>query len=74
MVDAEWGGLTPEAAKAILAIRFSDADLERARDLALRNQDGELTEQEELEMHSYRKAANLLAILHAKARLALRDS
>jgi hypothetical protein len=64
----------PEAAKAILQFTFSKADRERMHELAVKNQEGALTPQEEQELASYRRVGRLLDLLCAKACLAFKKN
>jgi hypothetical protein len=60
--------LTPEVAKAIVDLRADDATQERIEDLAHRHHEGQLDAQELAEYQSIVNAANLVAVLQAKAR------
>jgi hypothetical protein len=64
--------VTPEAAQAILSIQFSPADKRRAADLCERNTRGLLSSQEKDEMEALAHLGAFLAILHSKARQALK--
>ncbi len=65
--------LIPEAARLLLTFRFPQADLDRMHELAIKNQEGELTEAEQREMEAYRRVGRLLDLLSAQARRALRQ-
>jgi hypothetical protein len=60
------------AARAILAINFSDEDKARMHDLAQRNGEGKLSPSEVEELSTYILAADVLSLLHAKARRSLK--
>src|SRR5262245_18977962 len=64
--------ITPALGRYILALGFSESDQDRMNDLATRNQKGELTVLEKEELFNYVRASHLLALLHSKARLALK--
>ncbi len=64
--------LTPEAARALLEIRFDRDDLDRIHDLVTRNQDDALTLDERAELESYLRVSSLLDLMHARARRALK--
>ncbi len=64
----------PEIARSILGFRFSEAQNARMRKLAEKNSQGALTKTEAEETESYRRVGNLLALLQAKARLALENA
>ncbi|MBY0522291.1 MAG: hypothetical protein K2R98_02785 [Gemmataceae bacterium] len=68
------GTLSPEAAHSILELKFDECNLQRMRELLLKNQDGVLTTAEQQEMEDYRKVGHLFDMLHAKARQSLRRS
>ncbi len=66
------GDMPMEAAKAILRLKFSPKDKARMHQLAVKNQDGELTPAEEKEIASYRHMGYFLDLMHSKARLSLK--
>jgi hypothetical protein len=72
LFDGRNGNLSRQVARQILAISFTEADQERMEDLAQRHQQGRLTAQEREELGNYVKVGDLLAILHSKARQALK--
>jgi hypothetical protein len=62
-------GTFPEAAAhEVLAFNFTDGQKARMHDLAERNGEGKLSATEKTELESYIRVANVLALLHAKAR------
>ncbi len=65
------GQFPAELARYLVDLQISDRDKARAHDLAVRNQDGQLTPAEKDELLAFAKAATLLAILQSKARLTL---
>jgi hypothetical protein len=65
------GQLSPEMARHILGLGFSDRDKARMHDLAVRNQDDALSPAEKEELFAFGKAGDLLAILKSKARRTL---
>jgi hypothetical protein len=64
--------LTPELARHILALGFSDEDKARMHELALKNQEGRISAEELRDLDSYVKVADLVAILQSKARKLLK--
>ena len=64
--------LTPEAARKLIDLRADPAVQKRVDDLADRNTEGLLTPEEREEYEAYITAANIIAILQAKARATLR--
>jgi hypothetical protein len=63
--------LTPQRARYLLELQFSESDNDRMRTLAAKNQDGQLSDAERDELLGYAKAGCLLGILHSRARRAL---
>jgi hypothetical protein len=72
VVQPERGDMNPDAARAILAWDFPSADRDRMHQLAVKNQDGLLTEAEQQELDSYRRVGRFLDLLSSKARQSLR--
>jgi hypothetical protein len=66
------GTFPQAAARAVLAINFTETDKARMHDLAQRNGEGKLSLSEIEELGTYIKVANVLALLHAKARRSLK--
>jgi hypothetical protein len=60
--------LTPELARHVLTLGFSDEDRTRMHELAVKNQAGQLSPPEAAELDSYIKVGDLVAILQSKAR------
>jgi hypothetical protein len=71
LVQADGHGLSPEAARAILKLAFGQADRDRMHELAVKNQEDALTEEEQQELDSYRRIGRFLDLLSAQARLSL---
>lgn len=63
--------MPPAVARYILRLRFSDEENGRVLDLVRRHKSTGLTANEIAEMDAYLKAADMLAILWSKARMAL---
>lgn len=66
------GTFRKAAAQAILAVNFTDAEKARMHDLAERNGAGKLSPSEKAELEGYIRVANVLALLHARARRSLK--
>jgi hypothetical protein len=66
------GEMTPDLARYVLTLGFNDTEQARMRELAAGNQHGGLSAEELEELMSYVKAGHLLALLHSKARKALK--
>jgi hypothetical protein len=60
--------LTPEVARALVALRVDPETHERIEDLADRNTSGELSPGERAEYEAYVSAIDFLSVLQAKAR------
>jgi hypothetical protein len=65
--------LPPEAARAVLAIKFTSEDEQRMRELMDRNNQGTITAGELAEMEGYRRVGAFLGVMQAKARLHLKQ-
>jgi hypothetical protein len=59
--------MTPELARYVLTLGFSDADQVRMEELAGSNQRGGLSDDDHDELMGYVKAGHLLALVHSKA-------
>ena len=65
--------LSPEAARSLLALRFDGATTRSIRTLLQRNNRGSITAEERLALEKYLRVGQFLDLLHAKARLSLRE-
>ena len=65
-------GLTSSAARAILGVRFSKADIERFNFLSRRAKRGTLKESQRVELELFLDLGNLLTLMHSQARIALK--
>ncbi len=72
VIRPERNDLSPAAARSILKLAFDPRDLKRMKELASKNQKGELSTSEQAELADYRQAGLLLDLLKAKARLSLK--
>ncbi len=66
--------LSPEAAKAWLAVRFGTEDRSRMEALAQRNQEGKLKAKEKRELAEYIRVGDVLGLIHSKARQSLKKA
>ncbi len=64
--------LSPEAARALLALDFSPADKDRMRELSTKARAGTLTPTEQAETDNYERVGHVLNILQSKARRSLK--
>lgn len=71
IIRADKANLSRELARYILTLGFDETDQARMQDLAARNQEGDLSIEEEEELLNFVKAGHLLALLHSKARKSL---
>ncbi len=67
-------GLSPDAARDMLQWKFSDTAVAHMNDLSDRNDKGTITEAERDDLHKYLRVGNLINLLQAKARLALKQA
>jgi hypothetical protein len=65
--------LTPEAARALLELGFTEEDRQKMHDLAVKNQQGKLSAEEERELDSYVRIGRFLDLLSAKAAKSLKS-
>lgn len=66
------GEMSPEAARIVLRLGFSDEDRARMHELATKNQESTITPEELQELDGYVKVGDLLAIIQSKARTLLK--
>lgn len=71
LLEAQERQISPEFARYLLSIEFTESDRERIGYLADRSSSGTLTTDEEAEYDSYLHVANVLAIMQSKARVSL---
>lgn len=74
VVGPENPTFTPEVARSILELRFSDADTARMNELAARARQGDLSEEEQSQLHGYLLVGAMVDLMHSKARLSLKSS
>jgi len=67
------GGLSPEAARAMLGFRLSQDDTSRVNDLAAKARAGTLTAEERTELDDYERITALLEIMQSKAGISLQQ-
>jgi hypothetical protein len=64
--------LTPVAAKAVLRLKLSEADLDRVDRLGWLANRGKLSDAQKSELDMYLQLGSLIAMMHSKARVALK--
>jgi hypothetical protein len=72
LINPDEPTLSPEAARSILKLTFPKRDKERVDFLLAKNQDGQLTPDERVELNEYLRADAFLSVLKSKARLSLK--
>jgi hypothetical protein len=71
VVDPEQPFLAPEAARAILRLRFSPADVRKMNQLAAKSRRGTLAPGDEEELENFIRVGQTLGILQSQARRSL---
>jgi hypothetical protein len=66
--------ISAETARFLLSIRMSEVDHSRMQELMDKSNDGTLTPEDEAEFDSYLNIADLLTVMHSRARVALRGA
>ena len=74
VVGPENPSFTPDVARSILELRFSDADMERMDELLAKSRQGTLSQEEESQLHGYLFVSSMVDLMHSKARLTLKKS
>jgi hypothetical protein len=74
VVDTHPPRLSAEAARSLLALRFGTEATKRIRGLLRKSNRGTITAGERVTLENYLRVGQLLDLLQAKARLALRHS
>jgi hypothetical protein len=74
IIHPERVDLPDDAAHALMCLlRFDQADLDRMHELAVKNQEESLTPAEKEELESYLRISYFIDLMHAKARLSLKQ-
>lgn len=74
LLDVANENLTPELARHVLCINFPASDRARMHELVVKNQEVELTPDEQEELDNYNHVGDLLSLWHSKARIALKQA
>jgi hypothetical protein len=72
VLEPDRATLGPVAARAILALGFSQADKDRMRQLPAKAQEGSLTPEEQAEINIYKRVGHILSLMKSKARRSLK--
>ena len=73
VLEPNTGNLNPEAARALLALDFSQADKDRMRQLSAKAREGTLSPDEQAEADSYERVGHFLGMVRSKARRSLKS-
>lgn len=71
VVSPENGRFTPEAARALLEIKFRPAAVKRIQLLLRKNNRGAISSEERMTLEKYLRIGKFIDLLHAKARYSL---
>ena len=74
LIQAPKAPITPDAARYLLSIDFSEEDHARMQELMDKSNEGALIPDEKAELDGYVNIANVLSVMHSQARVALRKS
>jgi hypothetical protein len=72
VIEPDKPTLSREAARAILALDFTQADKERMRQLSALAHQGTLSPQQQTEIDNYERVGHVINIMQSKARRALK--
>lgn len=73
LIQAPKAPISPEAARYLISVDFGDADHARMQDLMEKSNEGMLTPDEMAELDGYVNIANVLSVMHSRARVALNE-
>jgi hypothetical protein len=71
VIAPDEGGLNPETARLLLALKFTGETTKKIRQLLRKNNSGTITGEERAVLEKYLRVGQFLDLLHAKARLSL---
>lgn len=74
VIRPDVGDISPEAAKALLALGFQESDHARMAELSAKAQDGNLLCAEQDELDGYINVSHFIAFVQSKARISLKNS
>ncbi|NLS94415.1 MAG: hypothetical protein GXX96_19840 [Planctomycetaceae bacterium] len=74
IVDPSNPSFTPDVARSILELQFTEADRHEMNDLAEKARSGTLSDEESTKLHAYLFVGGMVDLMHSKARLSLRQS
>jgi hypothetical protein len=68
------GGLDPDAARAILDLRFDRVATKRIRQLLQKNNRGTISAEERITLEKFLRVGKIIDLFQAKARLSLKEA
>jgi hypothetical protein len=68
------GGMDPDAARAILKLRFDQDSTKRIRFLLQKNNRGTISAEERMVLEKFLRVGKFIDLIHAKARLSLKEA
>ena len=68
------GGLDPDAARAILELKFDKDATKRIRQLLQKNNRGTISAEERITLEKFLRVGKFIDLMHAKARLSLKEA
>jgi hypothetical protein len=71
LIEPDQGTFSPEHARYVLSLHFTEAEKTRCEELSYKAQDGALSPEERHELELYLSANTLLILLKSKARRSL---
>ena len=74
LIGLDRAPMSPEAAKFLMTLGFSESDKQRMNELSAKASTGTLNDVESQEIDLYLLAGDFLTTIHSKARVALRES
>ncbi len=73
VLEPDRANLSISAAKSILALEFTHADMDRMRLLLAKAKQGKLTSAEQVEIDNYERVGHMISLMKSKARCSLKD-
>ena len=74
VIQSDSGDVSPEAARALLAFRFTESDHDRMNALSAKAHDGSLSPAEKEELDGYINVSHFIAFVQSKARMSLKNA
>jgi hypothetical protein len=74
VVSPAKGGLDPSAARAFLELKFDEDATKRIRQLLDKNNRGTISTEDQITLERFLRVGKFIDLLHAKARLSLKEA